>query len=210
MQRRFNPADSAKQIKAFAARVHRRLKAAGAASHAVEDVEQELWCIWCKACDAYDPTQGASFKTFLHKGMQLYINRYVEKHVSRRHAEVVALSIDYSYGDEDDNATLGDAVSAGDKSAEDELAETDLFGKVIDRLSARARLFVTLLHEEPAELVNEVKHLEQKGDYARSRGLPFKQSLRVTSRMVFELMAADHAERRAILEEINHVTRKLA
>ena len=208
MSRRFNPKDSAAAIRAFASKVYRRCRAAGASTLSLEDIEQELWIAWCKACDAYDPSHGAAFSTFLHRGMQLHINRYVEQQVSRRHSEVIAVSLDGSADEE--TGPLSDAVPDAAPSPEQLTIETDAYTRVLERLSERARIFVTLLHDQPQELVSEVTRLEQKAEFAKSRGLSFATAHRLTQPMVFDLMNANRIERAGIIAEIERVTRRVA
>lgn len=201
----FDPKDSAKQVRKFAGQVYRRFQAAGAKTMQFEDIEQELWLIWCKCCETYNSQQGASFSTYLHMGMRLYINSWARVNLDRRHAEAVALSFDLERVGTD-GGTLADVIPSADPSAEELVHEKLALKAVTNRLSPRARQFVQILESQPQELLDEVMHLEQKAEYAkRERGITVNLNHRLTYIMIFDLMDAGRPERKQILDEINAV-----
>jgi len=201
MKPEFDPKDSAAQVKSFAIKVQRRLLAAGAASHSLEDVEQELWVAWCKACESFSPTGGASFSTYLHLGMQRHINRYVLNNVTRRHPEVLAASLDLDPTGEGE-MTLGDIIPSDELTPEEEVSRKWSYELAISSLSPRSRAFVEILSNQPSAILNEARALEAKSDYAKSIGRTVPVSRRLTTSMIFDLMDASRGERRAIMNEI--------
>lgn len=205
----FDRKESAKQIKAFAFKVQRRLQSAGAASHSLEDVEQELWIAWCLACESYDPKFGASFKTYLHRGMQLHINRYVLKNVTRRHDEVIAQSLDAEIG-EDGGSTLQDVIASDDPLPCEAIERESSFALAMKRMSPRARQFITILKDQPAEILEETRKLEEKALYAKSIGHKMPVSHRLTASMIFDLMDAGRVERKKITDELERVGARLS
>lgn len=205
-----DPKASAQSIKGFAYKVQRRLLAAGAASHSIEDIEQELWVAWCKAVEAYSPSGGASFKTFLYRGMQMHANRYCENQVTRRHGEVIAASLDQPVGSEDDSGTLAEVIAADEASPEEVVQANDTADYVLKRLSPRARQFINLLKDQPEILMKELRALEAKAEHASQRGLRFSVHRRLTTWMVLDLMDARRDERNRILAEINQLSNLMA
>jgi len=202
----FDPKDSVKQIKSFAGRVLRRLRAAGDRTMQFEDLEQELWIIWCKCCETYNSQMGARFSTYLHQGMKLYINTWVRANIDRRHAEVLAKSLDQELTDDDGSGTLGDVIPATDPLPDAEVEKRSSLAKVVSRLSPRARQFVEILESQPQELLDEVMILEKKAAYAKEeRGISMLLFHRLTSVMIFDVMDASRSERKQILDEIQAV-----
>lgn len=207
----FDPKDSEKQIKSFAWKVLRRLHAAGARTLQLEDIEGELWLAWCIACERYNSQAGASFKTFLHRGMQLHINRWSEKHVERRHAEVVAYGFDHTVssdrGQMDNGHTLGEMLADENAITDEDFSNGQSLAYVKSRLSPRAALFVQILNDQPQELLDEVLRLEDKAAYAKSeRNITVNLNHRLTYVMILDLMGASRNERRQILEEVAEVS----
>lgn len=205
-----NYKDSEAAIKSFASRVLQRLRAAGAKTEQFEDIIQELSLIWCNCCQTYDPASGATFNTYLHGGMRLYINSWVRKHVDQRHAEVIALDLD-GFGPSgdggEDEGTLGDALPSEIASPDEVIANLQSLDYVKSRLSERAQMFVTILNDQPQELLNEVMKLEDKAAYAKEhRGITINLSHRLTYVMILDLMGASRGERKQILDEVTAVS----
>lgn len=204
-----DPKESTKQINAFAAKVLRRLHQLGARTHSLDDVKQELWIAWCKACEAYRPEGGASFSTFLTNGMRLHINRYVEKNFERFHDETIALSLDQRgtggefVGSED--ALLGDAIADSAPLQNVEYDNENCFAYALTRLSPRAKQFVTILKDQPKELIEEVRRLEEKSEYAKERGITYATAHRLTTPMIFDFMGASRTERKQIMDEVQQI-----
>lgn len=204
-----DPKESTKQIDSFAPRVLRRLHLLGAKTHTLDDVKQELWLAWCKACEAYKPDGGASFSTFLTKGMRLHINRYVEKNFERFHDETIALSLEghspAGAGGENAGGRLSDVVADTAPPQSAEFENEDCFSYALTRLSPRAAKFVTILKEQPPELLDEVRRLEQKAEYAKERGITYATAHRLTSSMIFDFMGASRNERKQIMDEVQQI-----
>lgn len=195
---------SAKAITAFAFKVHRRAQQAGDRSHQLEDIKQELWVAWTLAVEAFKPEGGASFSTFLFTGMQRHINRYMKNNVTKRHGEVTALSMDFTFGD-DESGSFAEMVPDNAASPSQNIEEQSSLAYAMRRLSPRAQQFVTILRDQPEELLNEVQRLEDKADYAKSRGISMATAHRLTTIMVFDLMDAPRSERRSILDEVEQI-----
>lgn len=201
-----NPKESKGQIDAFAYKVLRRLHGLGAKSHTLEDVQQELWMAWCLACESFDDKGGASFKTYLYRGMQRHINRYVEKNFERFHGETVALSLDTQQDDgEGDIGTLGETI-AGDYELQDQIVEREQnFRYAMSRLSPRAQEFVRFLKDTPADIQAEVKKLEAKAKHAKEMGIAVSMPQRLTSNLLLDFMAASRSERAQIMMEVEQI-----
>ena len=199
----FEPKDSERQIKSFAFKVLRRMKAAGDHTMQIEDVEGELWLAWVKACQSFNSQAGASFKTYLYRGMQLHINRWVEKHMERRIGEVHARSMDASRGDS--RMTLADVIPSDDPAPGSGFMDDDIFEHAMKRLSPRARIFVRLLKDQPPELLEEVRALNRKAEYGQTIGIRSTLNHRVTSLMLFDLMEVPRPDRAQILKEVERV-----
>jgi hypothetical protein len=205
-----NYQDSVKQIHSFAVKVLRRLHGLGAKTHSLDDVKQELAIAWCKACEAYRPEGGASFETFLTNGMRLHINRYIEKNFERFHDETIALSLEGgSRSDESGGAnisgSLSEVVADTAPLQNVEVENENCFAYALTRLSPRAAQFVTILKDQPKELIEEVRRLEDKSEYARERGITYATAHRLTTPMIFDFMGASRNERKQIMDEVQQI-----
>ncbi|MER9176276.1 hypothetical protein NKH72_22110 [Mesorhizobium sp. M0955] len=201
--------ESQRLVKRLAAKVMRRLLSAGCPGHIREDIEQEMWVAWCIARDSYDETKGASFKTYAHNGIMLHINRWAEKHVARRHAEVIAKSLDAPLGDEADGGSLGDIVACDKASPDEAVLENDHWSFAMKHLLPKDRQFMNILRNQPPELIEEVRKLEAKAEYARSQGYSLVVPHVVSTTMVFELMGIGRSERLKMAKRINNAGAKI-
>lgn len=200
-----DPKASEARIRAFARRVLRRVHALGAKTATLDDIEQELWVAWCKAVEAYDPKGGASFQTFLYRGMQNHINRYVEQQYERFHEQTVALALDAAPSDDVEGGSLIDIIPDESVNFDSELENEDAFQFAIQKLSERARIFVQLLKDQPTELVKEFQKLHIRGEYARKIGVPVITPQRMTAYIIFDFMGASRHERTQILAEVEEL-----
>lgn len=200
------PEDSKRQIERFAYRVGRRLAAAGAPSHLIEDVKQELWIAWLKACERYDPQGGASFSTYLANGMRLHINRWVDDNVSHRHAEVVALSIDFQMGDDEDGGSLEAVLPDRQPSPEETLMEKIDLERALEDLPPRAAQFVRLLADPPAALFEQLFAVQARSAYGSKLGISSPVRAHISSGLIFDLMGATRLERSSIFRQIREYT----
>jgi DNA-directed RNA polymerase specialized sigma24 family protein len=189
-------------------KVARRLLAAGAPSHLIEDVKQEMWIAFCMARDTYDDSRGASFKTYLWRGIDLHLNNWTRDNVNRRHAEIIARSLDAELGDEG-GATLLDTLPSADPATDTIVAESDMWRFTMSKLKPRTRQFLEILNSPPALLVEQVRQLQARSAHAKAQGMTLPTTNRVTTTMVFDLMEATRSERHAIAKEIEKVTAKV-
>lgn len=201
-----DPKQDAKQVNSFASRALMRVRAAGDHITSLEDLKQELWVAWCLAVENFDAKAGVPFGAYLQRGMRQHINRHIEKHVSRRHDEVTALSLDYTVRDDDEEVAFADAVPSADPSPDVEIEWRSQLEYAMSLMSPRAKLFVSLLERQPPELLEEVRRLQARSDYARERGLPTLSFNRLTAAMVFDLIGASASERVKINHEIRHLS----
>ena len=200
--------ESEKAIRAFSYRVMRRLAAAGDHSLTQEDVQQELWLAWVVACQNYDAESGVPFLAYLQNGMRQHINRYIEKHVDRRHDEVTALSLDMTLEGNDlgeAGDTFGEAVPSDDPHPGVGIEEESQFRWALSKLKPQAQMFLTLLKEQPVELLEEVRRVSDRCDYAKSRGIPGPFNNRLTAPMIFDLMGVSRVERIQITDELRKI-----
>lgn len=200
-----DPKDSVKQINSFAHKVLRRIHRLGAKSQTLDDVKQELWFAWCKACETYRPECGASFSTYFYRGMQVYINRYIEKNFERFHDQTIALSLDSSEFVADGESSLSETIADEKDNGYVDFERENSFRYALTRLSPRAQQFITILKEQPQDLLAEVRKLEEKSAFARSRGVTYASPQRLTSPVIFDFMGASRCERKKIMDELTQI-----
>jgi DNA-directed RNA polymerase specialized sigma24 family protein len=209
MNAQIDPKASVKTIRSFAFKVLKRLHALGAKSQTIDDAEQELWIAWCKARDNFNPELGVTFNTYLHSVMRNHINRHIVLNFERFHEQTVALSLDLEVGGESSgegaNMELHDVLADTATPVAELVEGQSVFAYACNRLSPRARSFVTVLNEQPQELLDEVLRLNEKSTHAQSLGVAYAQPRRLTSAMVFDLMQASRVERTTILAEITQL-----
>lgn len=198
--------ESEKSIKSFSWRVMRRLRAAGDSGRtfAIEDIQQECRIAWFKASESYQAEMGVPFQAYLKNGMRLHINRLIEKNIDRRHDEVVSMSLDAELDQGSGNrASLAEIVADPSISGTTGYEEDQHFQYAIRKLKPRAKLFVTLLREQPKELLDEVIRMRKKSDYAREEmGIVSPTTNRLATWMIFDLMDASNVERTEIMKEV--------
>lgn len=200
--------DSEKAVNAFTARVARRLIAAGAPTHMIEDLKQELWVAWCLARDSYSDGYSVPFGAYLWGGMKRHINRWIEKNVQRRYTEVVARSLDEAFdeGRSSTNTTkLSDVVPSKDPTPVEIVEIENAWQHALTLLKPETRKFMELLRDPPDELIEQVRQIKARSDYARSQGVSIPHTNRVTTAMVFSLMNIRRADRTVISAEIQSV-----
>jgi DNA-directed RNA polymerase specialized sigma24 family protein len=202
---------SEKTINSFAFKVLKRLHALGAKSQTIDDVKQELWIAWCKARDNFNPELGVTFNTYLHRVMRNHINRHIELNFERFHEQTIALSLDFEMeGEDGDGSSVHDVLADTATPAATLVEGNSVFNYACGRLSPRARTFVTVLNEQPQELLEEVRRLAEKSQHARELGVPYAQAARLTSAMVFDLMQAGRVERTSIIAEVTQLGEMLS
>ena len=186
-------------IGAFAARVERRMKNAGARI-GPGDVFQELCIAWCKARDTWQSDLQVPFKAYLMRGMQLHINRWVDNEIGFSH--LTPMSLDDDTRSREGNGDLHAIITIAEGDPEAFCAGADAREYVLARLSARSRLFVELLENPPQFLVDALQAGKAKAAAAKARGLNIVTPNSVTTSMVFEFMQADPTERGVIYKEL--------
>ncbi|OCP22017.1 MULTISPECIES: sigma factor [unclassified Ensifer] len=200
--------ESAELIKRLSWSIARKLHGSGAMSMSREDVEQELWCIWCRARDTFDPTLGVPFRAYLLEGIRiskLAINRQMFKRIDEERAK----SLDAPIGDDDEMGSLIDVIASDDTTAETKMVEETHLNWALRRLSARAALFLKLLYEQPPELLEQMRLLKARADYAKSIGAPNILASHITTAFVFRVMNADRPERTKILAELRKLSERV-
>lgn len=206
-----DPAYSEKAVNNFAFKVSRRLFAAGDHSLKLEDIRQELWIAWCLAVESFDEKQGIPFLAYLRNGMKNHINRYVEKHVTRRHDEVIALSLESKGSDDTDSVPeLHTTLPSADPLPDEDYAKRMSVRALCSKLSPTARQFVSLLYEEPEPLMKEVFAMKCKSDFASSMDLVFMNTGRLTKSMIFDLLGVERLKRKGVVDEVEKAIRKLS
>jgi DNA-directed RNA polymerase specialized sigma24 family protein len=183
--------------------VMRRLAGASITIFQRDDIMQELWIAWAIACRNYDPASNVPFLAYLSLGMKQHINRVIEKHAERFSGQTYALSFDYAAPSEDgEGLVLSDKVASiygTTESIEDDLA----WKQAIALLSPNARIFATLLKDTPPEISEQVIHLREKSKHAATMGVSKSYPMRVTTRMIFDLLGCTTKQSREILSEIS-------
>lgn len=199
-----------KVIKAFSARVYRRIRAAGDHSISYEDLCQEGWIAYAIAVNNYNGEKMVPFMPYFINGMKRHLNRYVDKFFERRN-EVLAGNLVRNTDDSDGltQDDVLDAISSAPPTQEKALIEKQTYANVMGRLSPRGRIFVRLLHEQPRELLEQVTMIAARYEYGRSKGMASHNSHRLTASMVFDLMDATHSERARIAKEVRQLGSKI-
>ena len=194
-------------IKSFGGKVLRRLRAAGCSTMQLEDILQELSIAWYLASKGFEPNDKVRFKTYLYSTMRQHINRWAEKEL--RHTRATAFSLDDSFLSDDEEKGSHDIISADDVSADDIVLAKENRKRVLDTVSSRAQQFYQFLDNPPMELVQELRGLQSKAAWARSRGIRAIAPKSINSAVVFSLMDATRFERSAILKELSVATQRV-
>lgn len=200
--------ESAELIKRLSWSIARKLHGSGAMSMSREDVEQELWCIWCRARDTFDPTLGVPFRAYLLEGIRLSklaINRQVFKRIGEERAQ----RLDAPVGNDEETTALVDLMASDGPSPDAELDEASHIAWALKKLSARSALFLKLLYEQPPELLEQMRLLKARADYAKTIGAQNILISHITTAFVFRVMGADRPERTKILAELRQLSEKV-
>lgn len=203
-----DPAYSEKAINSFAFKVSRRLYAAGDRTMSMDDIRQELWIAWTIAVQSFKEEQGIPFLAYLRNGMRLHINRYIEKHVTRRHSEVIAFSLD-GENDEGKSTTSYEQVPSADPKPDEDIQEKSAVDALCRRLSPIAAQFVRLLYEQPEPLMKEVVAIVRKAEFASSMNQVVVNSGRLTRTMIFDLLGVPMNKRTDVLREIENASHNM-
>lgn len=189
-----------KAIKSFALKAWRRAQAGGARSLQLEDVQQELVVAWCMARDNWKPEFNVPFLAYLRRGMKQTVNRWLQSQIDFGHA----MSMD---DDDDEERAPHEIIADASGLAGVEVFERDnARDAVVKELSAEAQVFVNLLREPPAELLEGVRARRARQTFAREQGLIVPgETDRVTASMVLDLMELSHAERGRLYAELDQV-----
>lgn len=200
-----DPKSSEAQIKRFAYKVMRRLHAAGGQSLGIEDIEQELWIAWLKASETFNPEYGVPFGAYLHRAMINHINTFADREVTRRHGEVIAMSLDKTIGD-GDGASVSEIIPDEKESQDKLLEKKSALEAVLRRLSDQARAFVTMMVNPPHDLVAELSKMEARNEYAAKIKVAGALPIALTERIVFDLLGIERrSDRERVLSEIKNV-----
>lgn len=200
--------ESERMVQRLANKVMFRLSAAGAPTHIKQDIQQEMWVAWCLARDGWDETKGASFATYAYTGMLRHINRWAEVNVSKRHAEVIALSLDATVDPEGEGGTLAEAIPADQADVDEEMTEASDWRLVMRYLDPTSRKFLTLLRDQPPELLAEVRALQARAQYARDNGYNTFVASGLSTMMISDLMGLNKVERLRIAKRIRKAGEK--
>jgi hypothetical protein len=199
--------ESAPRIARIANAVAYQLSGSGVHSMTRDDVEQELWIVWCMARDKYDPSLGVPFEAFLINGIKMHIRSSIKRKAFKRAAEEWGKSLDAPVSKDEGGATVGETI-AEDFSFMDDIEAEGQFQFIVSRLTERAATFVRLLRDQPQILIDALKALEERSNYAKELGVSNMLFRQVTTSMIFKLMGCDRPERTRILAEVRQVTEK--
>lgn len=193
----------------FCNRVMRRLSAASIYTFQRDDIMQELWIAWTIARKSYNAETNVPFVAYLRRGMQNHINRVIEKQAERFSDQTYALSLDQNVqqADGDQSSSLAEIIPSkfgNTVDIEDDIA----WEQSIALMSPMARLFAKLLKDTPPELCEQVIHLREKAKHASTMGLISSDPMRVTSRMIFDLIGCTVTQRRAVIAEVSNFKAK--
>lgn len=199
---------SVRIINGFANRVQRRLASLPQGVMSLDDIKQELWVAWCKAAESFDADRGIPFEPYLRRGMQRHINQIIHTNIEKFPEQTFASSLDKPIG-EDEGGSLSDIVADDKPPAIEMLEREGAWEEAVAVLTPRARQFITLVRDQPDELLQETLLSDHKEEVARELNVPYSNVRRVTSSMVFDLMGASRGERAKISKEIKEVGRRI-
>ncbi|AGC36089.1 RNA polymerase sigma factor [Rhizobium phage RHEph10] len=188
--------------------IARKLHGNGATSLSHEDVEQELWLVWCRARDTFDPTLGVPFKAYLIEGIRrskLAINRQMFKRIGEERAQ----RLDAPVGNDGEGDNLIDLMPSSAPLPDAQVDEATHIAWALKKLSERTALFLKLLYEQPPELLEQMRLLKARAEYAKSIGAQNILISHITTSFVFRLMDADRPERTKILAELRTLSEKV-
>lgn len=198
-------------VHALAHRVRRRLATIPQAILSYDDIVQELWIAWCKARDRFEPSRGIPWPAYLQRGMKQHINRVVDVHIERFEGQTFALSFDASAsGGFDMDCALRDIVPNKDPLASDIVEAESNYDMAMAIMSDQARVFVSLLKEQPPQLLNEVLMAQDKAEHAATVGATYNAPQRITATMVFDLMGLTRTERSKVTKEVEKMGTRLS
>lgn len=200
-------AEAQKAINQFAGKLMRRWGAGGAPYHLIEDIKQELWIALINAQSSYDETKGAAFKTYFYGAMQWHMRTWARENIHTRQQEIFAKSLDAQISEDGD--TFAQIIPSADPAPEDIVIEENLWEAAMRLLKPQTRIFMELLRNPPDALLNEVRAIQARSNFAKSRGITSPFANRVTSRMVFDLLQINPAGRTQIFNEIDKVARTI-
>lgn len=173
----------------------------------VGDLEQELWITWMNATRTYDPEKGASFKTYLHRGMQLAVARFIQTRI-RRNGENFARSFQEEVADGEQLSEVVADESAVDP--EDMMIRAETFQKALKRMSSDTRAIVEVFEAQPAALLDQVALVEEKADHAQRIGVPYAAARGLRLRTLMDLAGLSARERTAVMNEIKAIAQTTA
>ncbi len=200
--------DSVELIRRMSWSIARKLHGSGATSMSHEDIEQELWIVWCRARDTFDPSLGVPFRAYFLKGVQL-ARLEVRRKMFKRMSEERAKSLDAPIGDDEEGGTLVEFIPSDAPLPDALAAEASHIAWALSKLSARTALFLKLLYEQPPELLEQMRQLKARADYAKTIEAQNVMIGHITTALVFRLMGADRPERTKILAELRKLSEKV-
>jgi hypothetical protein len=198
--------DHIRLVKATAARVLRRVHAAGAKTVQFEDVEGELSVAWCLARDKFDASLNVPFVAYLRRGMWNHINRWVEGEL--REFQIAPFELDRDFGAPDANGdiekTMHDVVCDPDHKSQDEITiQGNLRAFASKKLSHKARKFIELLDNPPQPVVDVLIAMQARAKFARARGITAVVAPKgVNGSFVMDILGYSRLERQEIYSEL--------
>ena len=191
------------QVERFAARVLRRLRAAGERSFSLSDIQQELWAAWCKARDNFDPQAGVPFAAYLQRGMMNHINRMVESSV--RDSWETPISLDAGV-DGEEGTNIGDAFPDHNAERQDErVFSAQVIAFLRSHASPMALSVIEILADPPQELMEEFRACTAKAHYARERGFQTFINKDIRYRFIADFLGFDTGTRRRVFDELKRL-----
>ena len=199
-----NPQRSAGQVKRLARAYYRRFPTL-AASHAVEDLEQELWVVWHRVSQSFDPQMGNSFEAMLGVSFR---NKMIElAKFNARRAPVAAGSLDEEIclGD-GSRVQLIEALSDPEATSVDEDMERREHAEILlSKMDPRLRTMVEILRDTPEVFQAEIEGLRAKASLAAEMGIRAQIPRRITLSMLTEMFGLSRCSRYRLLDELKEV-----
>jgi DNA-directed RNA polymerase specialized sigma24 family protein len=200
--------DSEKQIKAFGRRVLNRMRAAGAVSTQLEDVVGELRIAWCEARNRWNSQTGVPFGAYLYRGMRNHINRWAQNELDVHNIAPFSFNKEVF---EQDEVEFIDILKPNieEPSIEDQLISRDEAKLFLDDLSDDTRKLVELLISPPEFLIEELKKMQARARYGRTRGLCSSSPKQLTISFIMDALGLSQGQRRAVSIELRAAVAKL-
>lgn len=191
----------------FGSRAYRRLIAAGGRAVEYDDVIQELNIAWTIAREKWNPDMGVPFVAYLKRGMQLAINRFIDRELRFDQNASHSLQFSALEGESEFSEIVADTET---HTPEDIVMASLMTEYAFDQLSPLARSVLECVLSPPNELQAELNALQAKKRYAKERGFCVGGVSEVSLSFVMDFFGLKRNARASIYAELSQFRRSIA